>query len=142
MTAATWSTAHEPASTHDLSEDTLQADAQGAPILIGGACHECGVRTFPRYAVCPACMSEDVRQEAMPRQGIVYSHSTLHVGDKRWRMPFSVGYVDLPNGVRVFSHLTEGAATIGARVEVDRAVVGQERDGALIETFVFKPAGA
>jgi uncharacterized OB-fold protein len=112
----------------------------GLPVLFGGACAACGTRTFPQQNVCPSCMSEDINEEAMPRRGSVYSYSTMHVGAPRWHVPFSVGYVDLPNGVRVFTHLDAAAAKIGAEVEVGQGVVGTDRDGAPVQTFVFKLA--
>jgi uncharacterized OB-fold protein len=62
-------------------------------------------------------MSERLAGEAMPDAGTLYSFTTVHVGRARTDGPFAVGYVDLPNGVRVFAHLT-GTPSIGDRVTV------------------------
>lgn len=75
----------------------------------------------------------------MPRRGVVYSLTNVHVGPQRWRKPFAVGYVDLDNGVRLFAHL-RGAAAIGARVELRRGAIGVEADGTPVVGFVFESA--
>ena len=51
--------------------------------------------------------------------------------------PMRIGYVDLPNGARVFTHLDGAALAIGDTVEAGMGIVGEDKDGA-IETFVFR----
>jgi uncharacterized OB-fold protein len=121
-----------------LAGDALRVD-NGAPSLIGGKCADCGLETFPRYAVCPGCISEEIATQEMPTSGVVYSLSTVHVGPARWHKPLTIGYVDLTNAVRVFSHL-RGSCKIGDRVTLDVAEVGREKDGTPIANFVFKLA--
>jgi uncharacterized OB-fold protein len=41
----------------------------------------------------------------MPQRGVLYSWSVVHVAPKPWATPYVIGYVDLPNRVRVFSHI-------------------------------------
>ncbi|MGE3149861.1 MAG: OB-fold domain-containing protein, partial [Pseudorhodoplanes sp.] len=66
----------------------------------------------------------------------------VHVGASRWHLPFAIGYVDLPNGVRVFSHLRDS----GKKLKVDghvRAVtaeVGRDAEGHPLMAAVFEPA--
>ena len=47
-----------------------------------------------------------------------------------------IGYVDLPNGARVFTHLT-GPLTIGDAVEPIMGIVGEDENGP-IESFIFR----
>ena len=119
----------------------LSSDATSRPTLIGGICRACGSRMFPAGPVCSICMSEDIADEALPREGTLYAFTTVHVGPKTWVRPYAVGYVDLENGVRVFSHL-RGDPVIGGRVELAAAEIGREDDGAAITTFVFQPIKA
>lgn len=121
-----------------LAGDAMAILADGSVQLVGGACRSCGTQTFPRTQICFACLSEDIEAAAMPRRGTLYSQSTVHVGPARWDKPYQVGYVDLPNGVRVFSHLA-GNPAIGATVEVGRGIVGRDQSGALLQTFIFSP---
>lgn len=123
----------------DLAGSAMRMGADGRPVLIGGSCAQCGTRTFPAYAVCPMCASEDVHEEAMPRRGLVYSFSIVHAGAQSWRKPFTVGYVDLVNAVRLFAHL-RGAVAIGTEVELGRGVIGVEPGGASIVSFIFEAA--
>jgi uncharacterized OB-fold protein len=48
-----------------------------------------------------------------------------------------IGYVDLPNGARVFTHLEGDNLTIGDEVEAALGTVGEDEEGP-IRTFVFK----
>lgn len=121
-----------------LCGDAAEIRADGRAILIGGRCADCGTETFPRAPVCCQCMSENIAAQPMPREGNLYAFSTVHVAAKKWKKPMCVGYVDLPNGARVFTHL-EGELAIGDTVEVGMGVVGDDENGP-IETFVFRRA--
>lgn len=129
----------EAAGEVDLAGSAMRTGSDGRPVLIGGCCAQCKGRMFPACPVCPACASEDVQEEAMPRSGLVYSFSIVHAGAQSWRKPFTVGYVDLANGVRLFAHL-RGPVTIGAQVELARGVLGVEPGGASIVSFIFEAA--
>src|SRR5712672_93851 len=88
-----------------LCGDAVEVSADGRAVLIGGACQHCGNQTFPRAPVCCVCMSEAIEPMPMPRVGTLYAFSTVHVAAKKWHKPMRIGYVDLPNGARVFPHL-------------------------------------
>jgi uncharacterized OB-fold protein len=125
----------KPAGTR-LCGDAVEVGADGRAVLIGGHCRDCGNETFPRTPVCSACMSEIIDPAPMPRAGTLYAFSTVHVAAKKWKKPMCIGYVDLPNGARVFTHL-EGDLAIGDRVEVGMGIVGEDENGPL-ESFVFR----
>ena len=119
-----------------LCGDAVGIDAQGRAVLIGGVCKDCGNQTFPRAPVCCVCMSEAIDPAPMPRTGTLYAFSTVHVAAKKWKKPMVIGYVDLPNGARVFAHL-EGNVAIGDLVEPALGIVGEDENGA-IKSFLFK----
>jgi uncharacterized OB-fold protein len=119
-----------------LCGDAVERGADGRAVLIGGACRDCGNQTFPRAPVCCICMSENIAAQPMPRAGTLYAFSTVHVTAKKWKKPMCIGYVDLSNGARVFTHL-EGELAIGDTLEVAIAIVGEDENGP-IESFVFK----
>ena len=120
-----------------LCGDALDVDASGRATLIGGRCADCGKETFPRVPVCAACMSENIEAQPMPRAGTLYAFSVVHVAAKKWRKPMRIGYVDLPNGARVFTHLDGADLAIGNDVEVGVGTVGDDDDGP-IKSFVFR----
>lgn len=77
-----------------------------SPRLLGGRCNACREVSFPKAEVCPSCLSEDITPIALSTQGLLYSYTVLHLGKSGEIIPYAVGYVDLPEGVRLFSHLT------------------------------------
>src|SRR5690606_2861577 len=89
----------------DTIGGAVARDNNGRPVLIGSRCNACGVTTFPKRPVCPSCMSDQVVEETLPRTGTLYSFTVLRVGPERWLRPAALGYVDLPNNVRVFSRI-------------------------------------
>ena len=121
-----------------LCGDAAEIGADGRTVLIGGVCKDCGNQTFPRTPVCCVCMSENIAPSPMPRSGTLYAFSTVHVAAKKWKNPMCVGYVDLPNGARVFTHLA-GPLAIGDQVEPVMGSVGEDESGA-IESFIFRKA--
>jgi uncharacterized OB-fold protein len=123
-----------------LPGDALTTNAKGEPVLLGCACVTCGNKMFPRAPVCPVCISETMTPETMPREGSLYSFTTVHVGPSTWQKPFLVGYVDLANGVRVFSHLRGTDLKINQRVELAVAEIGKTPEGKPIITSIFGQA--
>jgi uncharacterized OB-fold protein len=73
--------------------------------LKGGACASCGALAFPKPAICSGCLSEDIADAPLAGGGVLYAYSVIHVG-RRPDLPYAVGYVDLADGVRVFTELT------------------------------------
>jgi len=124
-----------------LCGDAVEIGAGEHATLIGGRCEDCGNETFPRAPVCCRCMSENVAAQAMPRAGTLYAFSTVHVAAKKWKKPMRIGYVDLPNGARAFTHLEGDDLAIGDTVEVGMGVVGEDEHGP-IQNFVFRKAAS
>ena len=120
-----------------LCGDALDVDPSGRATLIGGRCADCGSETFPRVPVCASCMSENIAAQPMPRGGTLYAFSVVHIAAKKWKKPMRIGYVDLPNGARVFTHLEGTDLAIGDEVEVGVGAVGEDEEGP-ITSFVFR----
>ena len=76
--------------------------------LSASCCAECKSLTFPPAPLCSKCGSQKVAPAPLSEHGKLYSYSVLHVGARGWPAPYVLGYVDLPEDVRVFSHI-EGA---------------------------------
>ena len=49
--------------------------------------------------------------------GLLYSHSTVHVSAAR-ATPYTIGYVDFPNGLRVLASVRGADASLGCDVPV------------------------
>ncbi|MFI6284447.1 Zn-ribbon domain-containing OB-fold protein [Streptomyces sp. NPDC051018] len=74
--------------------------------LIGGHCDACDVTACPPPAQCPGCLGE-LRPMPLSPTGNLYSYSVIHIGPADRAVPYTVGYVDLPESARVFAHITE-----------------------------------
>lgn len=104
-----------PSANPRLSAEHVRATGTGIR-LVGQTCQDCGKSLFPRTGVCPACQSVNVADSEMPDEGVLYSWSVVHVAPRPWATPYVIGYVDLPNQVRVFSHI--GGAPEALRVDM------------------------
>ena len=126
----------------------LIAGTAGEPALVGSACDRCGTVTFPRQESCPRCMSEDVQERLLGRQGTLWTWTVQCFPPKSppYRgspgenfEPYGVGYVELPGEVRVEARLTES--------EPERLRIGLPMELTLIPapgppgamTYAFRP---
>jgi len=123
-----------------LGAAAVRWDDSGQPQLIGSRCLDCDVRLSPPVSVCPNCAGETLEIEEQPRTGTLYTFTILRVGPPTLFRPFGIGYVDLPNGVRVLAHLKGEGWKIDQLVVLDFAQVGVDPDGSSIGAIVFRPA--
>ena len=94
---------------------------------------------YPRDR-CPRCLSESLAWRPVSGKGKVYSYTIVHNAGGVWPAEYAVGYVDFPEGVRVFGQLRETAPerlSIGARIAVEPAVIYRRKDGTAVTSFRF-----
>jgi uncharacterized protein len=85
-------------------------------------CSGCGAAYFPRRLICFECRSTDLQEHLLSRRGGLYSWTTVRVSSSR-PAPYTVGYVDLPEGLRLFATLLGDSA----RLALDQPVQLQVR---------------
>ncbi|MBI4528451.1 MAG: OB-fold domain-containing protein [Deltaproteobacteria bacterium] len=111
--------------------------------LVGGRCARCGNVYFPRSNVCPGCGSrEPMAQVLLSRVGKLYSYSVIHVGAPGFKAPYAVGYVDLPDGPRVFGHVDgweDGPIPLDSSVDIYAGPIGKDREGEELISVRFRP---
>jgi len=112
-------------------------DEGDAVRLHGSRCVRCGGVAFPAHKACPSCGAEGGQDAVLlSPTGTLYSFSEIHVAPKGFATPYAVGYVDLPEGVRLFGQIEGRAAElrIGQQVAVVlgpvRAEAASARGGA------------
>jgi uncharacterized OB-fold protein len=109
--------------------------------LIGSKCARCGAAAFPPHPSCPACGAES-GQDAVQLSpvGTLYTFSEIHVAPKGFTTPYAVGYVDLPEGVRLFGQIEGRAADLrlGQQVVVTLGPVRTEASGRTVVSYKFK----
>lgn len=123
------------------------------PQLIGSRCGQCGIVTFPSQDACPRCAATEMVQELLPRRGRLWAWTTQSfpppsppyagpTGDSF--VPFDVGYVELPDVVKVETRLVGTDATkLTPGTEMELVLVPFRTDdaGNEVMTFAFRPVG-
>jgi len=113
----------------------------GTVRLIGSKCACCGAMAFPPHPSCPAC-GADSGQDTVQLSpiGTLYTFSEIHVASKGFTAPYTVGYVDLPEGVRLFGQIEGRAADLrlGQQVAVTLGPVRTDAPGRTVMSYKFK----
>lgn len=125
-----------------ISDKLVTIAADGSASLEGGRCKACAALSFPRAEVCTECLSLEVDGTALSSEGRLYSYSVVHQAPKGWKVPYALGYVDLPEGVRVLAHIDAPlqAIAIDQPVRLSLGVVATDASGADLSTYTFVPA--
>jgi uncharacterized protein len=110
--------------------------------LEGSRCETCDGTFFPGREFCPHCLDDGAVVPArLSQRGTLYSFSIIHAAAKGFRAPYAVGYVDLPENVRVLAQITNWQdldLSSGMTMEVEKAVIGENPDGSAKESYAFR----
>jgi uncharacterized OB-fold protein len=113
------------------------------PSLIGARCKKCKEVFFPKRFICPICFQEDTLENIpLSHKGNLYTFCILERGPMGFDPPYAVGYIDLPEGVRIYSILTEAdmkKLEIGMEMELVIEPIQKTSDGEEIIGYKFKP---
>jgi uncharacterized OB-fold protein len=89
--------------------------------LIGIKCKNCQKIAFPKKIICPYCSHSEIEEVPLSKRGKIYTYTICRVPVKNIKAPYAIGYIDLEEGVRIFSLFTnwkEEDLEIGKEVEV------------------------
>ena len=114
------------------------------PSLAGNQCKACGQVFFPKAEqVCLNCLEGPLEVLPLSRRGKLCSYTVVHMPASGFQPPYAVGFVDLPEGVRVFTPLEmeEGKPfKEGMEMEVRIGTLWEEEDKEVMG-FKFAVAG-
>lgn len=130
--------------------DGLYTWPSDSPQLIASRCKSCKEVTFPAQKSCPACTGESVEEILLSRRGQLWTWTIQRfpppppfIGNVEPFEPYGVGYVELPEGVRVEARLTTAnPAELEIGMDMD-LVIEKFTDGDAGEelmTFAFAPS--
>lgn len=82
---------------------------QVKPVLEGSRCAVCGTVGYPASANCARCAAPTAEPLALSTEGVVWAHTVQRFAPKsppyvvpaEGFTPYAVGYVELPEGIRV-----------------------------------------
>lgn len=85
--------------------------------LQGSRCNACGTVAFPTAQSCRKCTGKDMRDIDLSRNGTVWAYtvqrfrpkSPPYIEPETGFEPFAVGYVELPEGIKVEAILESSA---------------------------------
>ena len=116
-------------------------DSPEGGILLANKCRSCGKIFFPKAAFCLTCFGDDMEELKLSRGGRLYSYTVGHMPSMHFEPPYVLGYVDMPEGVRVFAPLKmveNKPFFIGMDMEVIIEELWREDDNEVIG-YKFKP---
>ncbi|MFP8881986.1 MAG: OB-fold domain-containing protein [Myxococcota bacterium] len=127
----------------------LFAGSLDTPRLLGSRCSACGETTFPAQKGCPSCTAQGCDEVELSRRGTLYTWTIQrfpppppYAGDVNDFVPFAVGYIELPEGVRVEARLLESDSSrlsIGMEMELSVEPFSVDDEGREVVTFAFAP---
>jgi len=117
-------------------------DADGSAHLVGGRCTNCGRHQFPRSSVCPYCGGDDVAEALLSQDGTVWAWTAVTAAPPGYRgeVPYGFGVVELPEGLRVITRLTEpdpSKLRSGQRVRLQTVVLHTDDEGRDVLMWAF-----
>lgn len=95
--------------------------------LVGTRCTNCDTHFYPARSFCPYCHLKEMSPHSLSKAGRLYSYSIVHIAPEDTSVPYAIGYVDLPEGLRLLARL-EDFEDLGcdASVELQTAEIDGE----------------
>lgn len=115
------------------------------PALVCGRCGSCGAHHFPRQPTCPYCSQDSVDEALVHGPGRLWAHTAVTAPPPGYggEVPYGFGVVELPEGLRVVTRLTEGdPGRLRPGQEMTLVIVPLEADdeGGDVVTYAFASA--
>jgi uncharacterized OB-fold protein len=114
--------------------------------LTGSKCTSCGETSLGSRTICPNCGCDTVQDVALSDRGVLWTFTVVrHRPPGNYKgpdpfVPFGMGLVELPDGVRVLSpiHCDIDRLKIGLKLRFT-PYVRRDDDGREVVAFTFKP---
>ncbi len=112
--------------------------------LMGTRCQGCRKISFPKKPVCPVCFEDRLEVVPLSKKGILHTYALSLMGPKEMAKPFVMGFIDLPEGIKLYSIITEcdpwdEVLKIGMQMEMVIGKVKTDKSGNEIFSYQFRP---
>ncbi|MGB5159219.1 Zn-ribbon domain-containing OB-fold protein [Desulfobacterium sp. N47] len=121
--------------------DLFEVPEDGSPpYLKGYKCKKCGHIDFPKPDLCFKCWEEEFDIVRLSTKGKLYAPSDIYIGQPGMKTPYTIGYVDLPENVRVFAQLDgeTGSFKCDEEVELTTGTIRMNADGLPVTSYKFR----
>jgi uncharacterized OB-fold protein len=114
------------------------------PHLLGGRCLACGHHHFPHRDVCPYCSTEGTEEAELSATGRLWAWTAVTHPPPGYRgdVPYGFGVVELPEGIRIVTRLTEadpGRLRYDQPMRMVIAPLHVDDDGVPVTVYAFAP---
>jgi uncharacterized OB-fold protein len=135
---------NEAAATRPLHDGLFRERPDGSIVLIGGFSPSSGRTHFPRLPACPYTGADDVEDVELPTSGTLWGWTGVTARPPGYdgEMPFGFGIVELTDGLRVITRLTEpdpNALSFGQSMRLVADTLQTDDDGTAVITYAFAP---
>jgi len=120
----------------------LEVRPDGTGNLLGSLCRSCGAHFFPVREACSGCLSQDLETVAFSTHGTLYTYTVVRQSIPAFEVPYILGYVDFPEGVRIMGQISGCEAedlTIGMPMVMKLEPFGVDDEGTPVTGYRFQP---
>lgn len=116
-------------------------EKNGKWVQMGFKCDACGKTSYPVVELCPFCSSGKGEKKQLSKTGTVFSYTITRVPVGPYKPPVIAGYIDLPEGTRVFGQIHADIEDLktGLQVEMETGVIWTEKDGTEVLGYYYVP---
>jgi uncharacterized OB-fold protein len=122
-------------------QNILTSLEPGEGRLIASRCADCGRVGFPARPICIFCQGRNTERINLSRRGRLHTFTICRMPVQHIEPPYAIGYVDMPEGVRVFALLSdweEKDLEVGMEMEMEVTTLYEE-DGKEVIAYKFHP---
>ncbi len=87
--------------------DQFERGEDGVAYLRGSRCERCGEHLFPARVVCPRCRLSTTRPMRLGPNATLFSFTVSLVAPDGWQAPYLQAFVELSQGPRVFTLISD-----------------------------------
>ena len=113
-------------------------------VLVGSRCETCKKTFFPKKLVCPDCFDGELKEVPLSRKGKLHTYALSVMGPTDMEKPYVIGFIDLPEGIKLFSVLTDcepwdEVLKVNMEMEMIIGKIKEDEYGNSIRSYKFRP---
>jgi uncharacterized OB-fold protein len=120
----------------------LEVLPDGSGSLRGSRCRACGAHFFPTRKACAGCLGDDLEAVSFSSRGKLYTYTVVRQSTPEFEVPYALGYVDFPEGVRIMGQITGcpfEEIRIGMPMVLTLEPFGEDAAGNAVTGYRFRP---